>query len=178
MRILTGLEKEQAQRFLLKVVEVARSSLCHHSWCGSIIVKEDEIIGTGHNSPPCNQNLRTCIKDSLDSNFKSDKTCCLHAEERAIMNALQKSPKKLLGSRIYFIRLDTQGNILKADKLKCTICSKLALDTGIAEFVLYKEEGICVYNTQEYNTLTFTTAAKDQAAAVQIQATLQELNTR
>lgn len=47
------------------------------------------------------------------------------------------------------------GLILKAGKPYCTICSKMALDVGIAEFVLWHEEGITVYDTKEYNELSF-----------------------
>jgi len=31
----------------------------------------------------------------------------------------------------------------------------MALDVKIAEFVLWHKEGICVYNTEEYNQLSF-----------------------
>lgn len=85
----------------------------------------------------------------------TDKTCCVHAEQRAIMDALRKNSEKLSGSRLYFIRLDKAGNTSKAGKPYCTICSKMALDAGISEFVLWHEEGICVYDTEEYNTLSY-----------------------
>lgn len=44
---------------------------------------------------------------------------------------------------------------VKAGKPYCTICSKLALDVGIKEFALWHEEGITIYNTEEYNTLSY-----------------------
>ena len=31
----------------------------------------------------------------------------------------------------------------------------MALDVGIAEFVLWHEKGVCVYDTKEYNELSF-----------------------
>ena len=37
----------------------------------------------------------------------------------------------------------------------CTIYSKMALDSGVAEFILWQNKGICVYNTKEYNALSF-----------------------
>jgi len=120
-----------------------------------VIVNKDEIIGKGYNAPPLDIKLRYCLKDELPAEFKSDKTCCVHAEQRAIMNALQKNPEKLPGSRLYFIRLDEQGNKKKAGRPYCTICSKMALDAKISEFVLWKEEGVCVYDTLEYNILSF-----------------------
>lgn len=56
------------------------------------------------------------------------------------MDALQHRPEKIKDSRLYFIRLDEIGNKLKAGKPYCTICSKMALDAGIAEFALWHEE--------------------------------------
>ncbi len=54
-----------------------------------------------------------------------------------------------------FIRLDKNGTLSRAGKPYCTICSKMALDVGIDEFVLWHEDGICVYDTDEYNTRSF-----------------------
>jgi len=85
----------------------------------------------------------------------TDKTCCVHAEQRAIMDALRNNPSKIEGSRLYFMRLDKDNNTTKAGKPYCTICSKMSLDVGIKEFTLWHENGIGIYNTDEYNTLSF-----------------------
>ena len=75
------------------------------------------------------------------------------------MDALTKNSDKIAGSRLYFIRLDSDGTLSKtgvqSGKPYCTICSKMSLDVGIREFVLKHEEGICAYDTAEYNLLSF-----------------------
>jgi len=38
-------------------------------------------------------------KDSLDRKV-TDKTCCMHAEQRAIFDALRRNPEKLDGSKM------------------------------------------------------------------------------
>ena len=122
-----------------------------------MIVKGYEIIGSGFNSPPAErEDQRRCEvpKDSYNTKV-TDKTCCVHAEQRAIMDALKSNGDKILGSRMYFIRLDKDGNSTRSGNPYCTICSKMALDSGIAEFVLWHESGVCVYDTGEYNTLSF-----------------------
>jgi len=157
MRYLSGDEEKRALEYITKATEVAKNATCKRSKCGSIIVKSDEIIGTGFNSPPGDdEDQRRCFlkKDSYDIKV-TDKTCCVHAEQRAIIDALQKNPSKLSGSRLYFIRLNKDGTPSRAGEPYCTICSKMALDNNLAEFVLWKEKGICVYNTKEYNTLSF-----------------------
>ena len=37
----------------------------------------------------------------------------------------------------------------------CTVCSRMALDTGIDKFVLWHGEGICEYPTDRYNKLSY-----------------------
>jgi len=155
MKYLSGEEEKKAIKYIDEAAQIALSSNCLRSRCGAVIVKDNKVIGKGFNSPPKNKHLNYCHKDNLPSSFKSDRTCCIHAEQRAIMDALKNAPKKINGSRIYFIRLDEHGNKKRAGKPYCTICSKLALDVGIAEFVLWHEKGICVYDTEEYNTLSF-----------------------
>lgn len=157
MIVLAGQEKAVAEKYIQAAVLVALQASCTQSRCGSIIVKDGQIVGRGFNSPPAgNEAARRCgLQDTVSERFKSDRTCCVHAEQRAIMDALKNHPEKVGGSRLYFIRLDTEGNPKRAGEPYCTICSKMALDVGIAEFVLYREEGICVWNTLEYNAKSY-----------------------
>lgn len=141
-------------KFIDELVRVARLSTCHRSKCGSIIIGEDDIIGIGYNSQPCDFNGE-CFKDKLDQNFKSDKTCCLHAEQRAILNALKSDPNKIINSTLLFIRLDENDNPKISGDPYCTICSKMALDVGIKWFVLLHSEGWTAYDTDYYNKLSF-----------------------
>lgn len=161
MRHLTGNEEQKAIDYIAKAAEIALGSTCERSRCGSIIVRDEEIIGSGFNSPPQNlEGQRRCSysKDSYHPKV-TDKTCCVHAEQRAIMDALRCNPDKITGSTLYFIRLDSDGSRsqtgVQSGKPYCTICSKMSLDVGIAEFVLWQKEGVCVYDTREYNLLSF-----------------------
>lgn len=157
MKYLSGEEEKKAMEFIDKATEVALDATCFRNRCGSIIVRNDEIIGSGFNSPPANKELQRRCLESKDSYHEkvTDKTCCIHAEQRAIIDALKRNPDKIIGSRLYFVRLDKKGNKTRAGKPYCTICSKMALDIGIAEFVLWHDKGVCVYKTDEYNTLSF-----------------------
>lgn len=157
MRRLTGAEEQSALKLLVAATEVALNSTCQRSRCGAIIVKDDEMIGSGFNSPPGNEESQrrcTVAKSSYHPKV-TDKTCCVHAEQRAIIDALRKNPEQITGSRLYFVRLNEDGQPQRSGAPYCTICSKMALDSGIAEFVLWHEEGITVYETAEYNLLSF-----------------------
>ena len=164
MRYLSGTEEKKAFEYMAKAVEVAQNASCERSKCGAVIVRLDELIGSGFNSPPQDfEEQRRCAysKDSYHKKV-TDKTCCIHAEQRAIMDTLRNNPDKLNGSRLYFIRLDNNGTPLKAKEPYCTICSKMALDVGISEFVLWDDKGICVYDTKEYNLLSFQFGLKEK----------------
>lgn len=136
---------------------MARRSLCKRGMIGAVVVLDGEIVGRGYNAPPNDdEGNRMCHTDyRTSSKPKSDRTCCVHAEWRAIIDALRRNPDKIKGSTLYFTRVDKNGNILKSGRPYCTVCSRLALDSGISVFVLWHEEGIKEYPTDEYNKLSY-----------------------
>ena len=140
------------------LIDEAKKSTCLRSKCGSIIINNQEIIWYWYNSPPLDlESQRRCENPKIIYNNKvTDKTCCIHAEERAIIDALKNNSDKIKDSRLYFIRLDENNNPKYSQEPYCTICSKLALDVWIKEFVLYKKDWFYVYKTQEYNDLSFS----------------------
>lgn len=157
MRNLKGKEADEAMDHLRHAQRCAISSTCLRARCGSVIVKSGKVIGRGHNSPPFGNKITECIKDKLPENFKSDRTCCVHAEQRAIMDALRFSNDllEIYNSTLYFVRLDENCNIEPAGHPYCTICSKLILDVGITKVVLYQKDGIYEYGADEYNRISF-----------------------
>lgn len=110
MKYLSGEEEQQALEYMNKAAQIALQSTCKRARCGSVIVWNNEIIGNGFNSPPADKdNQRRCFCDKNSYHKKvTDKTCCVHAEQRAIMDALRNNSEKIIGSRLYFIRLDEQ----------------------------------------------------------------------
>lgn len=159
MRILSGWEAQQAMRWFEEAQKIALQSKCLRAKCGTVIVKQfgsEEIIGSGFNEPPRGreENMLCQRKHEIQPGFKSDKTCCIHAEQQAIMRAMKRE-EVLPYCRLYFVRLNDDGQIKPSGQPYCTICSKMALHAGIAEFSLIHKEGIAVYDTKEYNDLSF-----------------------
>jgi len=156
MKYLMGQQEKEVIKLMKKAAGIADKALCLKAKCGAIIVKDGEIIGEGYNAPPLDkEENRTCDKEFSPGKLKYDKTCCMHAEWRAIMDALKRNSKKIKGSTLYFTRVDESGNIKKSGKPYCTVCSRMVLDAGIEKFVLWHEEGICEYPTGEYNRLSY-----------------------
>ncbi len=143
--------------FIDSAAKIAKQSTCERSKCGSVIVKDDQIIGKGFNSPANNLESQRRCKNNKDEYHKkvTDKTCCVHAEQRAIIDALKNHPNKLNGSKLYFIRLNKQDQPEPAGNPYCTICSKMALDAGIKEFILLHKEGEKAYNAEDYNKISY-----------------------
>lgn len=138
---------------------VAQKALCRRAQCGAVIVANNEVIGSGYNAPPRDDMANAkCDEEDYDRSKKPkyDLTCCVHAEWRAIMDALGHHPKELQGSTLYYVRTDESGNIRPSGKPFCTVCSRLALDVGITKFGLMHEGGAVYYGTQEYNNLSYS----------------------
>ncbi len=152
MKHLNENESKEALKWIDLAAEVANQSPCLRAHCGAVIVKDVKVIGKGFNSPPQNNpEFRTCLNEyDIPAGFRHDRTCCIHAEQRAITDAIRQG-HDTKGAKIYFVRTDESGNKLNASRLVCTICSRAVLDAGIVEFILYWEDGIRSYNTKEFN---------------------------
>lgn len=148
---------EQHRFFFEKAAEVARNATCRRARCGSIVVsKEGIIIGSGYNAPPLNdETQRKCLDDfSVKVKPKSDKTCCVHAEWNAILDAAVRNGIHLPGSTLYFMRVDDNGNFTDAGEPYCTVCSRLALQSGISTFGLW-ESNPRMIPTDSYNLMSY-----------------------
>ncbi len=178
MRILEGEEKAVAEKWFETCVLAASSSTCKRHRCGAVIRKneisyyeeiegsrynrvdrdvDDHLLSFGFNSPPGGlESQRRCFerKDILHPKV-TDKTCCVHAEQRAIIYALRNNAEALKGATLYFARADADGRMVTSGEPYCTICSKMALDVGIKEWVLWHPDGIKEYDAEEYNQLSY-----------------------
>jgi deoxycytidylate deaminase len=163
MKYLTDQEEKEAIKWMTEAGKMAEKAMCLKAHCGTVIVKDGEIIGSGYNAPSLDkEENRTCADENYDFSKKPhfDRTCCMHAEWRAIINALKNNPDKIKESKLYFCRVDSDGKIKKSGEPYCTVCSRLALDTGIGEFLLWHENGICSYPTDEYNKISYENLKK------------------
>ena len=158
MKILEGEEKKFAESYIKKAKILAQKATCLRAMCGAILVKNAKIIGKGFNSPPGNsEKQRRCKLDKKEFDHKvTDKTCCVHGEQRALMDALIHYPKEIKGSKLYFARYYPNGELRLnggnggKNQLYCTICTKMMFDLGVAEFILPNVVGIASYSKDEY----------------------------
>ncbi|MDD4931218.1 MAG: hypothetical protein PHG66_03700 [Candidatus Colwellbacteria bacterium] len=159
MEYLKGVSKEMALGFLELAHTVARDAACSRAKCGVVIVGGDgSLLGSGFNSPAGNdESERRCERKKSEYHEKvTDKTCCIHAEQRAIMDALiAGNVKRLEGSIMYFVRLDDGVVISDEREPYCTICSKMMVEFGLGAFVRYFKGEVVSYDVREYNRISF-----------------------
>lgn len=155
---LAGVELTAALSLLDLAAAQAREGTCLRSLCGSVVTTADgTVVGAGSNSLPGGCAPVVCAKEEpgfIGPGFKSDRTCCVHAEVRAITAAL-RTGADLTGGAVYFTRVDAAGERVVSGRPYCTICSKFALDNALAFFVLEHEHGVVAYPTDAYNDLSF-----------------------
>lgn len=136
---------------------VAQKATCHRAQCGAVIVSQDgRIIGKGYNAPPGGDESQRMCDVPLDQSIKqnNDKTCCVHAEWNAIIDALKHHGDLVNGATLYFMRVDDQGEFTEAGQPYCTVCSRLALESGLKTFGLWNE-GPEMIDTATYNIRSY-----------------------
>lgn len=149
---------EPADHWFEEAAKEARKAACFSAKCGTVVVsRRGRVIGRGSNGPPGDGSSRTCLRRDWVHADKPlyDRTCCIHAEWRAINDAMRNHATSLHGSTLYFMRVDLAGAWTRAGAPYCTVCSRLILEAGIAEVVLWQDQGAHVYRAQEYNDLSY-----------------------
>ena len=157
MLILSWDEENNAKSYFFKAAEIAKNATCERSKCWCVIVKNWKIIWTWFNSPAkWLESQRRCRNDKDLYNKKvTDKTCCIHAEQRAIIDSLKNFPDEIEWADLYFTRIDQNWEIKKSWEPYCTICSKFALESWIKYFFLRQGKWIIKYDTEEYNDISY-----------------------
>lgn len=163
MQRVVGEEVGDIRLYFEQAAHVAAKATCNRAHCGTVIVKDGEIIGSGFNGPALGDEAnRTCNSEyDLSIKPKYDKTCCIHAEWRAILDACKNNATKIGGSTLYFMRVDQNNDFTNAGDPYCTTCSRFTLESGVGFFALWNNEGADVYTATEYNEKSYDFFVKD-----------------
>lgn len=159
MKRIEGATLESIREHFEEAAFEARRATCLRAKCGSAIVSRSGVVlGTGFNAPPLgDETQRMCEADfAQDKKPKYDKTCCVHAEWNAALDACANASKdQLEGSRLYFMRVDEYGDFTDAGEPYCTVCSRISMQAGVAEFALWNNNGADIYPIDEYNHISY-----------------------
>ena len=157
MQRIAGNKVADVRPFFEAAAAVAKQATCRRARCGTVIVKDGEVIGQGYNGPALDDEANRTCDNTYDLSIKPkyDKTCCIHAEWRAILDAYKRNAAKVDGSVLYFMRVDDEGNFTDAGKPYCTVCSRLALEAGVGTFALWNDGGADMYDTADYDRKSY-----------------------
>ncbi len=157
MKRIEGQEYQRHEKYFQLAADAAKDATCQRARCGAVIVNDGKILAAGANSPAGGlESQRFCdVAMNTTKRPKYDKTCCVHAEWQAILRAVKACPQELDGATLYFMRIDEQGRFTDAGEPFCTVCSRLSLESGIKYFALYDNDGLNLYDTEEYNLASY-----------------------
>lgn len=146
MRILEGLELEDAKKYMDITAAIARGSPCKKEQRGVIIVKNNLIIGRGVNMPP--------LPFKCEPEYCGDscRVPAVHAEMNAILNVGNRDFLK--DSVLYHARINENGTLQDSRDPRCADCSKHILQAGIAGVVLKHDKGYAIYNAKEFHIIS------------------------
>lgn len=150
-----------------RACDAAQCSLCLRTHCGAVLVGpalfeaqagtrtlfEGKLLGIGANGPPRGDPAYRRCGETTPSKAhpKAGRTCCVHAEVRALFSAPRE---RIAGATLYFARVDAEGCLLPSGRPWCTECSKLALDLGVSRWVLWHADGPAEYDADHYDWLS------------------------
>jgi deoxycytidylate deaminase len=157
MKRIEGAEFELIRPHFESARLIAQDATCQRARCGSVIIKDGDVIGKGSNSPALDDENQRLCRAVMDTSTKPkyDKTCCIHAEWRAVIDACKTNVDKIEGSTLYFMRIDNDNNFTDAGDPFCTVCSRLTMEAGVQDFALYNNNGADVYALDEYNQRSY-----------------------
>ena len=127
---------DKINKYLDIAEHVARNSTCLRANCGSIIVKDDEVISYGYNEVPhgrstCGE-LGYCIKEKLNipqgEGYSKCRAIC--SEQNAIIRA---NPEELVDATLYLVGLDPKTNDYIIDPKPCCVCERFIINARIKE---------------------------------------------
>ena len=114
-------------------------STCIRRCFGAVIVKNDEIIGTGYNGAPrgrknCDE-LGYCIREKLNVPRGERYELCrsVHAEQNAIIS-VERS--KMLGSTLFLCgKTFADGSYVEKSN-PCALCKRMIINAGIKDIYI------------------------------------------
>lgn len=115
---------------------VSERSSCLRRKYGAVIVKDDQIVGTGYNGssrgePNC-CDVGSCPRESLGVPKGERYELCeaIHAEDNAVLSA---GRERTLGATIYIVGRNSDGSL--ASPKPCKMCRRKLINAGVTRVV-------------------------------------------
>ena len=136
MKTVLNLRPSKDEYYLGIAEAVLARSTCLRRKYGAVIVKDDEIVGTGYNGSPRGEtnccDSGKCQREELGipKGERYELCCAIHAEDNAISSA---GRSKALGGTLYIVGKNTDGTY--ANPAPCLMCRRKIVNAGVDRVV-------------------------------------------
>ena len=149
------IERPDKVNYYLNIAEeVSKRGTCLRNNYGSVIVKNDEIISTGHTGAPrgrkncCDLGYCRRRKHNTPSGEGYDKCRSVHSEENAIISAARRD---MIGSTLYLVGINARNGEYKENAQPCSLCKRSIINAGIETVIVrINETQYRVFKVQDW----------------------------
>lgn len=123
------------QEYYLGIAKaVSMKSTCLKKHYGCIIVKDDQVIGSGYNGAPRGEShCEVCTKIKSNKDMEEYLSCkSVHAEQNALISCARKD---MIGSTLYLAGVNPSSGAEMSVVEPCQICLRLIKNAGIDRVV-------------------------------------------
>ena len=138
------MDRISKENYYLDIAEtVLERATCLRRIYGAIIVKNDEIIPTGHTGAPRGRancvDMGYCSREAMKVPRGERYELCrsVHAEANAIISA---SRRDMVGGTIYLVGRDARTGELLADATSCLMCRRMVINAGLEKVVIRRTD--------------------------------------
>jgi deoxycytidylate deaminase len=139
-----------AEEFVERAAELARDSHARTRHA-AVLVKDGSMLAWGTNGVPFPGEDHCHCKVG---EFGNHDQCRTHAEQRAVTLARNGDGWRMLpGSKLIYVRLETDDSVRLEEPHFCPRCSRLALSLGITEWIFALSDGLVGYSSVDYDVI-------------------------
>jgi deoxycytidylate deaminase len=139
-----------AEQMVERAAELARDSHARTRHA-AVLVKDGSLLAWGTNGVPF-PGEDHCYCKIAETGLHDQ--CRTHAEQRAITLARDGDGwRRLPGSKLIYVRLETDDSLRLQEPHFCARCSRLALSLGVAEWIFALSEGLMGYSAADYDMI-------------------------
>jgi deoxycytidylate deaminase len=139
-----------AEQMVERAAELARDSHARTRHA-AVLVKDGSLLAWGTNGVPFPGEDHCYCKVAETGQHDQ---CRTHAEQRAITLARDGDGwRRLPGSKLIYVRLETDDSVRLQEPHFCGRCSRLALSLGVAEWIFALSEGLMGYSAADYDMI-------------------------
>ena len=131
--------RDKVNYYLNLAEVVSQRCTCIRRHYGAVIVKNDEVISTGHGWAPRGRkncsDIGECIRTKMKIPRGERYELCrsVHAEANAIISA---SRDEMIGSSLYLVGIEVDSGSYIENSCCCSMCKRLVINAGIEKVYL------------------------------------------